>query len=182
MPASCCSITIIKLYFFPVNIQQLYYRNMFIFRVPMSSCWLVDRHRASETHGYEKALCGYNITCLKNKCLTSTHRELKKTGHVQVFTPKRSTRPSTRPQSPTVVEQHHRTGPTSTEDVCTHTSIVEQTQGSTWQLKHSRHIREALYRTQQWNCLFLSSLLLFTILFDQVFLFSFDVYRTTIFT
>jgi hypothetical protein len=33
----------------------------------------------------------------------------------------------------TVVEQHHRTDPTSTEDICTY--IVEQTQGSTWQLK-----------------------------------------------
>jgi hypothetical protein len=45
------------------------------------------------------AVCGYNITCLKNKCHTLAHRELKKTGQVQVFRPNRSTRPSTRPQS-----------------------------------------------------------------------------------
>jgi hypothetical protein len=121
--------------------------------VPMSSCRLLDQHRASWTTVMEKvsryktfliprvicfhfaqytsltserrieggtyiffllhiciyllhwyfisffsALCGYNIPCLKNKCHTSAHRELKKQAKVQVFTPKR-TRPSTRLQS-----------------------------------------------------------------------------------
>jgi hypothetical protein len=77
----------------------------------------------------------------------------------------------------TVVEQHHpRTGPTSTEDVCTH--IVEQTQGSTWQLKTFWTHRGIIQDTT----VILSVLLVFAILFDQMFLLSFDVYRTTIFT
>jgi hypothetical protein len=81
----------IKLFFFIPST----YKNCIIetcllsLHVPMSSCWLVDQHRASENHRYEKALCGYNVTCFKNKCHTSAHREVKKTGQVQVFTPKR---------------------------------------------------------------------------------------------
>jgi hypothetical protein len=99
----------------------------------MSSCWLVDRHRASENHGYEKALCGYNITCLKNKCHTSAHRELREQAKCRSSHRKdqRDLRQDLSQQ--TVVEQHHRTGPISTEYVCTY--IVEQTQASTWQLK-----------------------------------------------
>jgi hypothetical protein len=45
----------------------------------------------------------------------------------------------------TVAEQHHRTGPTSTENVCTY--IVEQTQGSTWQLKTFLTHRGIIYNT-----------------------------------
>jgi hypothetical protein len=91
----------------------------------MSSCWLVDRHRASENHGYEKTPCEYNVTHLKNKCHTSAHQELRKqakcrSSHRKV---QRDLRQDLSQQ--TVVEQHHRTGPTSTKDVCTY--ILEDT-------------------------------------------------------
>jgi hypothetical protein len=107
----------------------------------MSSCWLVDRHRASENHGYEKAPCEDNITRLKNKGHTSAHRELRKQAECRSSHRKdqRDLRQDLSQQ--TAVEQHHRTDPTSTKDVCTY--IMEQTQGSTWQLKtfltHTRH-------------------------------------------
>jgi hypothetical protein len=77
--------------------------------------------------------CCYNIKCLKNKCHTSAHRERRKQAKRMSSHQKdqQDLRQDYSQQS--VVEQHHRTGPTSTEDVCTH--IMEQTQGSTWQLK-----------------------------------------------
>jgi hypothetical protein len=64
-------------------------------------------------------------------------------------------------------------------DVCTYS--VEQTQGSTWPLKTFLTHRGIIYVTTLFISA-LSVLLVFTILFDQVFLFSFDVYTTTIFT
>jgi hypothetical protein len=92
----------------------------------MGSCCLVDRQRASENHGYEKARCGYNITCIKNKCHTSAHRELRKEAMCRSSHRKgqRDLRQDLSQQ--TVVEQHHRTGPTSTEDVCTHIQLRDQ--------------------------------------------------------
>jgi hypothetical protein len=99
----------------------------------ISSCWPVDRHRASNNHGYEKALCGCNITCLKNKCHTSAHRELKKQAKCRSSRRKDQRDLRQDLSQHTVVEQHHRTGPTAMEDIRTY--IVEQTQGSTWQLK-----------------------------------------------
>jgi hypothetical protein len=92
----------------------------------MSSCWRVDRHRASETDGYEKALCVYDITCPKNKYHTSAHRELRKQAKCRSSHRKdqRDLRQDFSQQ--TVVEQHHRTGPTSTEDVCTHIQLRDQ--------------------------------------------------------
>jgi hypothetical protein len=63
---------------------------------------------------------------------TSAHRELIKQAKCRSSHRKyqRDLRQDLSQQ--TAVEHHHRTGPTSTEDVCTH--VVEQTQGSTWQL------------------------------------------------
>jgi hypothetical protein len=123
------------------------------------------------------ALCGYNITCLKNKCHTLAHRELRKEAKCR-FSHQKDQRDLRQDHSQqTVVEQHHHcTGPTSMKDVCTY--IVEQTKGSMWQLKTFLTHRGIIYDTT----VILSVLLVFSILFDHVFLFSFDVYRMTSFT
>jgi hypothetical protein len=76
--------------------------------------------------------CGYNITCLKYKCHTST-RELRKQAKCRSSHRKDQRDLRQEHSQQTVVEQHHCTGPTSTKDVCTY--IVEQTQGSMCQLK-----------------------------------------------
>jgi hypothetical protein len=134
--ASCCSTTYNKTMLFPSTYNNCIIETCFIVTtLPMSSCWLVDGRKASENRGYEKALCGYNITCLNNKYHTPAHQKLRKWAKYRSSHRKDQQDLQQDHSQQTVVEQHHCTGPISTKDVCTSTYIVEQTQGSTWQLK-----------------------------------------------
>jgi hypothetical protein len=78
------------------------------------------------------ALWGYNVTRLKNKRHTSAHQNFREQAKCRSSHRKGQRDLRQDHSQQTGVEQHHRTGPTSTEEVGTY--IVEQTQGSTWQL------------------------------------------------
>jgi hypothetical protein len=117
-------------------------------------------HENSNEHNLKPRLVntrclGITTTCLKSKCHISAHQNFREKAKCR-SSQRKDHRDLRQDHSQQTGIEHHRNGPTSTQDVCTY--IVEHTQGCLWQQENSLDI-ETLYRTQQWLYPFLFSLL-----------------------